>query len=235
MSNGPFDRRAALIAGAAVGVGFASRSALALRPTSSAGALSFEEFLALANPLAKELVGDTSAEGQDRYLLALAAVAVRMKDVPVPEMRETVPPDGKHTYLGFNPGGEPFNVLHWKLDPGATIRDHPHLYGNVVTLLLEGEVRIRHHELVGARDYDTAETFEVRRTCEQVLRPGGVDLVSLERNWTHGFLAGPAGARGLDITTRIRERRDTPVLRVEREIDAERGIFEARWDATGGE
>jgi hypothetical protein len=191
-----------------------------------AAPLSFEAFLKLANPLAKELVADTTPLGQDRYLLALAALAVRLQDVPVPAMRAQKNPG---TFIGANEGGDPFTVLHWRLEPGAVITDHPHSYGNVVTLLLEGEATVRNFEVVGARDYDATGTFRVRRTKEQVLRPGAINLVSLERDYTHGFRAGAGGARGLDITTRIRERQPNLQLELGAKVDEALGVFEARW------
>jgi len=188
----------------------------------------FEDFLKEAVPIARQLVADTTIAGQDRYLLALAAIAVRLADVPVPEMRE----NAGGTAIGANPGGDPFNVLHWRMAPGSKINTHPHIYGNVVTLGLEGEVRIHNYEMVGTRDYDTKESFRVRRTVDQWLSPGGTNLVNLERNYMHGFTAGAKGARGLDITTIIREKRPSPTLEITSEpIDAAASIWTARWKA----
>jgi hypothetical protein len=62
-----------------------------------------------------------------------------------------------------------------------------------------------------------------------VLRPGDVNLVSLERHYMHGFVAGAEGASGLDITTRIAAKRKTPVLEVGDAVDAAAGTFAARW------
>ena len=187
-------------------------------------------FLELAVPRARELVGDTSRTGQDRYLHSLAALAALLRDVPVPEMRETSKGGAPRTFLGANECDAPFTVLHWKLEPGARIGLHPHIYGNVVTLCLEGEVRIQNYELVGERDFETKDPVRVRRSNDQQLLPGGMNLVNLEHGYVHGFRAGPAGARGLDITTRIREKRPTPSLEVGPEaLDEARGIFEGRW------
>ncbi|MFN0244014.1 MAG: hypothetical protein ACKVWV_14080 [Planctomycetota bacterium] len=198
--------------------------------TKSGGPLAYDEFLALANPLAAELVGDTSRDGQDRYLCAIAALAVRMVDVPVPEMRIQGDKMAGKTFIGANDGGEAFTVLHWRMEPNTVISDHPHTYGNVVTLVLDGEIVVRNFEVVGTRDYTTRETFQVRRTCESVLTPGGINLVSLERNYTHGFRAGPKGARGLDITTRIREKHPNLSLDlVSKPPDDAFGVYEARW------
>lgn len=191
-------------------------------------AFAFEDFLKEAVPIARQLVADTTKVGQDRYLLALAAIAVRLADVTEPEMRT----NGEGTTIGSNPGGDPFNVLHWRMAPGSKISTHPHIYGNVVTLALEGEVRIHNYEMVGVRDFDTKDGFRVRRTVEQWLAPGGVNLVNLERNYMHGFLAGSRGARGLDITTRIREKRSSPTLEVSAApIDADASVWDARWKA----
>lgn len=188
-------------------------------------------FLEEGNALARRLVKDDSAMGQDRYLHALAALALRLLGVPVPEMKAQSKPGHE---IGFNPGGDPFTVLHWRLAPGAEIGDHVHAYGNVVTVVLEGDVRIRNHEIVGERDYTARGTFQVQRTCEAFLRPGGINLVSLERDYIHGFKAGARGARGLDITTRIKERIPTPDLEIAKEpVDPARGVYEASWRSSG--
>lgn len=184
-----------------------------------------EEFVAAVRPLCRELLADASAAGQDRWLLALASHAVRLTEVPVPELRPAGPGHG----IGSNHGPDPFTVLHWRLEPGAVIEPHAHTYGNVVTLGLAGAARVRNYEVVGPRDYDGDGEFLVQCTVEQVLRPGDVNLVSLERHYVHGFVAGPDGARGLDITTRIRPRRKTPLLELGEPASADARTFRARW------
>jgi hypothetical protein len=192
--------------------------------------LSYEEFLKEVIPVAKRLVSDTSAAGQHRYLLTLASYAVRLADVPVPSLRDSGQGAGGGTFIGANPGGDPFIVLHWRMEPGSVIRHHPHLYGNVMTLGLEGEVRVENLEMVGVRDFAAKGTFRVRKTHSQVLTPGQVNLVNLERGYIHGFQASARGGRGLDITTRIREKRDTPYLNLgKKPVEVEPGIYEASW------
>lgn len=171
-----------------------------------------EQFVREVAPVARELLADTSARGQDRYLLTLAAFAVRLGLVPVPESREV----GPGHRIGSNHGPEPFTVLHWQLAPHAEIRPHAHTYGNVVTLGLTGSARVRNYEQVGAPTFDSPEPIEVVCVQEQVLRPGDINLVSLERHYVHGFVAGPAGASGLDITTRVVPRRATPELEIDK-------------------
>jgi hypothetical protein len=129
--------------------------------------LTFEQFLAEANPLAQQLKGDVTRVGQARYLLALASVASRLSDAPLPaSMNDTTQGETPGTFIGFNPGGDPFTVLHWRLEPGARIRPHAHTYGNVVTLGLEGEAYCENFETLRQRDFTTTEPFEVRRTME---------------------------------------------------------------------
>jgi len=192
--------------------------------------LSYEEFLKEVIPVARKLVSDTSFAGQYRYLLTLASYAVALADVPVPAMRDSGQGAAGGTFIGANPGGDPFVVLHWRMEPGSEIRHHPHTYGNVMTLGLEGEVRVENFEIVGARDFDARGTFKVRKTHSQVLSSGEVNLVNLERGYIHGFQASSRGGRGLDITTRIREKRDTPYLNLgKKPVEVDRGVYEASW------
>lgn len=184
-----------------------------------------EQFVAAVTPVCKELVADKSARGQDRYLRTLAAFAGRLGPVPVPEARQT----GPGHRIGSNHGPEPFTMLHWMLEAKAVIRPHAHTYGNVVTLGLTGEALVSNYEQRGIPDYDSADAVEVVRVQEQVLRPGDVNLVSLERHYVHGFVAGTAGASGLDITTRIVPRRKSPTLEVDEPIDVAARTFRGRW------
>jgi hypothetical protein len=194
--------------------------------------LAFPEFVKAFVPIARELVRDTSRMGEDRYLQTLASYAVRLVDVPVPELEPWGMGEGPKKFIGSNEVGEdcPFVVLHWRMEPGSKIGLHPHIYGNVVTLGLEGEAVIQNYEVDGEPDFDRQGPFPVRRIHEQILRPGEINLVPLSHGYVHGFVAGPAGARGLDITTRIRPKRPTPSLDVsQKPIDAARGVYEGTW------
>ncbi|MDH3440528.1 MAG: hypothetical protein OEM63_07240 [Gammaproteobacteria bacterium] len=200
-----------------------------------AAAPSFEKFLQSANATAKQLVADTSATGQDHYLHTIAALAAGLHSVPLPERfnptDQGLTPEAYR--IGFNPGGNPFRVLHWRLEPGAICRPHAHTYGNVLSICLEGMVRVRNYEVDGEPDYEFGGTFHVRKTVDQLLTNGDVNLVSLHRNYIHGFVAGPGGARGLDITTPLKPRPDhgTPYLSVgDRALDEFRQTYEATWE-----
>jgi hypothetical protein len=227
------ERRSFLgVAAAAFGTAALGRRATLPSLPGPEARLTFPEFVRAFGPVARELVRDTSRMGEDRYLQTLASFAVRLVDVPIPEMRQTSKGDGPRNFMGVNEGGEddPFVVLHWRLEPGARIGLHPHLYGNVVTLGLEGEAMIQNYEMVGDPDFDRREPFPVCKVHEQILRAGEINVVPLSHGYVHGFVAGPAGARGLDITTRIRDKRPTPSLQVSpKALDAARGLYEGTW------
>ena len=195
-------------------------------------ATDFDDFLALANETARNLLDDATAEGQDRYLRTVSAHASGLVDVPLPETwRDSGQSDGPGTFIGVNPGGVGFVVLHWRMEPGSRILPHAHTYGNVVTIGLEGAVRVRNYEVVGERDYLSDSDMVVRRSVDQLLGPGDTNLVSLERNYVHGFDATAEGGRGLDITSRLLPRPDhgVPYLELGEELDA--GASEQRYRA----
>jgi hypothetical protein len=144
-------------------------------------------------------------------------------------MRDSGQGETAGTFIGFNPGGEPFTVLHWKMNPRTAIRLHAHTYGNVVTLGLEGDAVVENYEVAGEKQFASETAFDVRRTRRQWLSRGGVNLVSLERDYIHGIRAGSNGARGLDITTRIRSKEPTPYLVFRDKADASREIRRAHW------
>lgn len=183
-----------------------------------AGGIPYAEFLESANAMAQNSVGDTAAAGQDRYLRSLAALAAGLREVPDPlSWNNTNQGETPESYqIGFTPGGDPFTVLQWRLEPGAKCIPHAHTYGNVVSVGLEGMVRVSNYEVVGTPDYQSSASFQARQTVAQILEPGSVNLVSLHRNYIHGFVAGPNGARGLDITTRLlpKPTHSTPYLDV---------------------
>ncbi len=244
MSDLPFDEEIEISPGfiverrsVLVGLGAAMLSALptgrvfAQAPADGA----YLEFLASANATAKALVADTSVSGQDHYLRSIAAIAAGLADVPAPQSwNDTNLGELPGSYqIGFTPGGDPFTVLQWRLEPGAKCIPHAHTYGNVVTVGLEGVTRVSNYEVLGVPDYESSDFFEVRQTIDQLLGPGSVNLVSLERNYIHGFIAGPDGARGLDITTRLKPKPafGTPYL----DITGPRPsrfdkIFQASWE-----
>jgi hypothetical protein len=222
-----FLRATALLLGAASLPGAARAASLA-----RSGSVSLEEFFEIVNPLARDLVRDTTPAGQDRYLLTVAAHALRLGEVALPpDMRDSGQGKGAGTWIGFHPGGEPLRALHWRMEPGTEVRAHAHTYGNVVTVGLGGRVRVRNYQMEGKRDFRTTGTFRVRQTRLQTLGPRDVNLVNLEHDYVHGFEAGPDGGQGLDLTTRILPKPEHPVpyLELIRPLALRDGLYEARW------
>lgn len=236
VSPGFFIERRSLLAGLGgmlLGVTPGTQSIAALNEKIDDG-LSFEQFLAQANPVAQSLVGNVSVSGQDKYLRSIAALASGLTNVPIPsKWSETGQGETPESYrIGFNPGGDPFRVLHWRLEPGAICRPHAHTYGIVVSIGLEGIARVRNYEVVGGPNYEFDGTFLVRQTVDQLLERGSMNLVSLEKNYIHGFVAGPDGARGLDITTPLKPRpsHNTPYLSIGKTpVDEFPNTYEASW------
>lgn len=194
----------------------------------------FDVFLDAANATVEKLAEDNSISGQDRYLRTISSQASGLRNVPIPdEWRDSGQGDGPGTFIGFNPGGVGFVVLQWRMDPGTRILPHAHTYGNVVTVGLEGLTRVRNYEVVGPRDYRSNSEFIVRKTVDQILTPGSTNLVSLERDYIHGFDAGEEGSRGLDITTRLLPKPDfgVPYLSLDGQMrtDEHDRQFIARW------
>ncbi|MBT5187222.1 MAG: hypothetical protein HOH19_00775 [Kordiimonadaceae bacterium] len=194
--------------------------------------ISFDQFLAQANPLAQKLVGDTSISGQELYLRSIAALTSKLHNIPVPtKFNNTGQGKKAEDYkIGFVPGGDPFTVLHWRLEPGAICTPHVHEYGNVVSVGIEGAVRISNYVSTDKFDYEKNETFQIKKTVDQLLTAGSANLVPL--NMIHGFQAGPDGARGLDITTRLlpKPERSTPYLSIaNKATDEFTGIYDASW------
>ncbi|MFT5290772.1 MAG: hypothetical protein ACI8QS_001696 [Planctomycetota bacterium] len=194
--------------------------------------LSLEEFIGEVLPVARELKKKLEAKPQrsaeDRYLHTLASFAVRLADVETPELRPTT--QGEGVGIGASWVGDPFVVLHWRMDPGASIRPHAHTYGNVCTVGLSGRARVRNFETVAAFDPKVKSAIALRQTVDQFLGPRDINLVPLSHSFCHGFNAGPEGARGLDITTKLAERQPTPYLALdESSMDRNSGLLRGTW------
>ncbi len=194
--------------------------------------ISFDQFLAEANPLAKKLITDTSISGQDLYLRSIAALTAKLQGIPIPEKfnNTDLGINAEDYKIGVNPGGNPFTVLHWRLEPDAICQPHVHEYGNVVSIGIEGAARVSNYVSNDTFDYDNNGTFQIKKTVDQLLTAGSANLVPLDM--IHGFQAGPDGARGLDITTRLKAKpkHSTPYLSIATApTDPFTGTYDASW------
>jgi hypothetical protein len=152
---------------------------------------SLDAFVAAAQPIARRLVADASRAGQDAYVYQLAALAVRLRQVPPRPLFPFAAAPGARLAPAYR--GSPFFVIEWRLEPHARLPPHDHPSYSVCTVALDGEAEVEHYEpLPDAR---------LRKTRESLLQPGSVDTLSAWRDNIHAFRAGPRGAHGLDITT----------------------------------
>lgn len=193
---------------------------------------SYEQFLKDVVPIAKTLVANTTLAGQSKYLLTLASFAVQIDKMQEPKFRANGGKSGSQTYISGHPSPDaPFVVLHWKMEPNSVIRTHAHTYGNVVTLGLEGEIKIQNYEMVGEKNFEAGKTFKIKKTVEQILTAGKTNLVNLDENYCHGFQGGALGGQGLDITTRIKPIETTTAYLdlSKKPVDEVNGLYEGRW------
>lgn len=228
---------AALAAVAALSV--KSQSVLAQAPTEPAGAgqaeLSWDEFLKLSAPMARQLIADP-AFSVDEYLYRIGSLATRLKEIPDSKLG---PYTGVDRRVWFGPSfrGTPFFIIQWRMEPGAFLPPHNHPNASVCTLGYEGEVLLRNFEVVGdAPEYESKKTFRVRETRSERLTRGRICTLSPSRDNIHCFQAGRAGARGIDINTMHAKSAPFSFLELgQKPVDADQRIFEATWDPQLGQ
>ncbi len=198
--------------------------------------LTWAEFTEEVLPEARTLATDASAAGIERYLGVLAASASRVDPASIARPQFSAYP-GYPDDVGFalSHRGSPFLGVQFWIEPGAFLPFHPHPGGSVCTLFLEGAARVSNFEFaepMDALDWEKKGDVLVRRTREQLLHPGDINLVANPRDNIHGFRAGPKGARGIDITTgnRPENRHGDSLLEIAgAPRDATLGVFEAHW------
>lgn len=161
--------------------------------------LDFDAFLRRLTERAARAVRD-EPENEDAYLFEIASWLTRVEHVPA---LEYTPFPGLEGVLTARHKRElPVSVLDLRLEPGAVIPCHNHngYAGNL--LGLEGEVTIESFDPVSGKATPVSgETMRVRRTGTQLLQPGRVATLSTTRDNLHRLVAGPKGARALDIFT----------------------------------
>lgn len=194
--------------------------------------LGWNEFLKQCVPVAEELHRDSSRSGQEAYLYWLASMIVRLRLKEMPRARlgrfgALEPP----VNFGVSFRGQPFFIVEWWLEPGASLPPHCHPNASVCTLGIEGEARIRNFEIVGdAPDFSSKQSFLVRETHNEIITPGRLNTLSALRDNIHTFQAGKQGARGIDISTYHGTESGFSFLEVgDKSKDAERRIYEAAW------
>jgi hypothetical protein len=223
-SGSAFERRVFLGAPAAMAASFVLRSAM----TESAGDLSFEDLTKQATGYSARLAAGGGDE--EEYVLTIAALAVRLKEIPPPKFGE--PFKGViSSALSFR--GEHMAFVQWRMGPNSVYQPHNHPNYNGMTLGLQGECRMRNFDFVGPKpEYSSKATFLIRETQDGVLRPGRVtSMMTTTRDNVHELHAGKEGATGLDIFTRMGPAEGFALLSVRsKPKDEGTRTYEAVWE-----
>lgn len=188
--------------------------------------LTFDELAEAMGALARAL-REAEPRDEEAYVERVAALAARLGEVPTPKFGKLFK-DTVATSLAYR--GSWLALVQWRMEPDRRYPAHDHPSYNQVTLGVEGECRLRHYQIVGAAPPRTsAAPFEVRRTQDNVLRPGGVtSIFTTRRDNIHELETGPAGARGIDLMTLVGKHEGFSFLDIARE-PTPGGVHRATW------
>jgi len=163
-------------------------------------ATDFEEFTAQAGKHAAKMILDPN-RNEEEYLHLVASLAAGIKQFPPAVFGRAF----KTMRTGMSYVGSGIAVIPWRMEPNTVYRAHNHPGYNGLTLGLEGECRMRNFNLVGnAPDMKSKESFLVRETQYNVLRPGTVaSIMSTTRDNIHELEAGGKGVTAVDIIAKV--------------------------------
>lgn len=225
------ERRRVLLASAAVTgtllLGGAARATPGVR--NGPDDLGLEELLARALPLSRKMVGDGTANEQ-AYLFEVAALVARLADkkqAPRPTMKAFRKQHQDPAEARF-----PLAVVQLRLKPGGRLPHHDHRNYNGIIVGVEGSVRIRNFDVVGANAVPPeGTTFQIRETQDTLVTPGQYSMLSRRRNNIHDLRAGPEGACVLDVFTFFDAKARSYWMEVDEEKprDPEARIYDAAW------
>ena len=196
------------------------------------GEMVWNDFLKECLPRASELFKDSSAKGQDAYLLWIASMAARLNLNTIPKAKlskfKNLEPPAK---FGVEYRGTPFFIVEWEMSPNLIYPAHNHPSGSVCTVGLAGETRIRNFEVQGnAPEFTSDKQFYVRETKNQILSEGRINTLSMTRDNIHMFEVGSKGARGIDITTSHTKYTGFSFLDIQdKPFNSKEKLFEANW------
>jgi hypothetical protein len=232
------ERRRFLLAGGAALLGVSTASAKdggktadavpekARSIASFAQALSFEEFVDQARPLAKPLVR-AARPNEDAYLHQLASLLSRLRPLPEAAYRNW------SRGMAFDPLYRflPLVVVWMKLEPNAKIPLHDHRDYNGILFGAEGEARVRNFDFVDpARALGSSKPFQVRETASCVLTAGRCSTLSRRRDNLHEIVAGKEGARLMDVFTFFsRDGRSYDLDLSDKPLDGKPDVYEVSW------
>lgn len=188
---------------------------------------SFAGFLAAAYPKARGVVA-SGGKDEEAYLHSVAAALSRVAK-PGGEIRK----DMRAFMQQHRKEGErfPISVAAMRLRPGRGFAHHDHRDYNGVILGVEGEVRIRNFDILGDNPVPPkGKTFQIRETRDDLILPGRFSTLGQTRENVHELVAGPDGARVLDVFTFFKRGARSVMMKVEaKPRDEKKRIWDAAW------
>lgn len=187
--------------------------------------LSWDDLIERAIPLAERLT-ESLSPNEEAYLIKLSGLIQRRGAVPKAYFNLAQPVATHESLRRF-----PLLVLQFRLAPGAAIPYHDHRDYNGVLTIVEGAMRIRSFEILGAGPRPPrGRTFQIRETDNVMLTKGAQSTLSRTRDNIHDLRAGPEGARFIDFFTFFHQGAHSVYLNVaEQPSDSAKRIFHASW------
>ena len=189
------------------------------------GPVTLDEIVAQLRPLSKELIrADTPNE--DAYLHTIAALLARLDPHPTKakSMRQKI---AFATHLV----DRPLVIYEIKMEPGAKIELHDHRHYNGVLFGLEGEANLRNFEIASEpKGKGKRAKFDIRESQRLELTRGRISTLSRTRDNIHEVVAGPKGARVLDVFTFFSREAQSYYLDVDKKPHGkDKRLYRARW------
>lgn len=194
-----------------------------------------EDFLDAAAALARPLMGN-SDPNEDAYLFRLASLLAELPAHPADPFESGGGPIAFHSEGVQKAGdaeGQAVRAVQIGFEPGARISLHDHHNYSGVILCVGGEIHARNFDVIETpgQENESGEEVLVRETMDALLMPGRFSNLSSTRDNLHELVAGPEGARVLDIFTYLKRPAGSRYLDFvgEAPVDAERRLYRARW------
>jgi len=192
------------------------------------GMLEIEELLAEMFPRAVDFVAAGGVQ-EEAYLMRVGELLSRLS-TPEPARVKTAM---NAVAQDRHPSREFIEmwVLHFDLQPGQGFSHHDHRDYNGVILGLGGELHARNYDILGDELVPpSGQSFRIRQTRDDLILPGRFSSLGSTRENVHEVVAGPQGAKLLDVFTYLAPGARSYFMDVDPEpVDAERQIFEAAW------
>jgi predicted metal-dependent enzyme (double-stranded beta helix superfamily) len=187
--------------------------------------LSWADAIALLEPAAQALT--SAAEPNElAYLHDQSSILARLKAVPDAQFGAHLPVAAADTHKHL-----PLYIVQFRLAPGATLPFHDHRDYIGVLRCIEGEARVRSFNIVGDDKRPAKGTpFHIQESGDVLLKPGRSSVVARACDNVHHVVAGPAGARLLDVFTFFADSAHSVFMHVdEKPLDADKRIYGASW------